>query len=344
MFLSPLSVAGALALAAAGASPGASESELLSVLGVDAHTQIPELSSALLSPSGVELNVANSIWAQKSLLLPEFIKVAKTVHHAVAAPLPKTYAPINAWVSEQTQGRITDLMPKGRPSQSLATLLINAVFFKGSWAAKFQPKHTTVGSFHAPSGDVAAPFMRRTGRLPCAMRVPSLGGASVVQLDYGEGGGPFSALLVLPANATAAAMAAVTSGLRAAPLADLLLKLRKPSREVGLLLPRFKAEWGVTSLVPHLRALGVAAAFEGGSLSRMSNDPGLHIDDVLHKATIEVNEEGTVAAAATAVTVTFLSHPITIPMHFNRPFVMLVVHRPSAVPLFAGRFNHPKFG
>ena len=94
VFLSPLSVAGALALAAAGASPGASESELLSVLGVDAHTQIPELSSALLSPSGVELNVANSIWAQKSLLLPEFIKVAKTVHHAVAAPLPKTYAPI----------------------------------------------------------------------------------------------------------------------------------------------------------------------------------------------------------------------------------------------------------
>ena len=137
----------------------------------------------------------------------------------------------------------------------------------------------------------------------------------------------------------------MTSGLRAAPLADLLLELRKSSREVGLLLPRFKAEWGVTSLMPHLRALGVAAAFDpkARGFSRMSNDPKLHIDDVLHKATIEVNEEGTVAAAATAVTV-FLSHPITIPMHFNRPFVMLVVHRPSAVPLFAGRFNHPKFG
>jgi len=138
----------------------------------------------------------------------------------------------------------------------------------------------------------------------------------------------------------------VTSGLRAAPLADLLLELRKSSREVGLLLPRFKAEWGVTSLMPHLRALGVAAAFDpkARGFSRMSNDPKLHINDVLHKATIEVNEEGTVAAAATAVRMRQLSLPIPIPMHFNRPFVMLVVHRPSAVPLFAGRFNHPKFG
>ena len=80
-------------------------------------------------------------------------------------------------------------------------------------------------------------------------------------------------------------MAAVTNGLRTAPLAELLLKLRKSSPRVDLRLPRFRAEWCVTSLVPHLRALGVAAAFDGSRVfSRMSDQ---------HKATIEVNEEGT---------------------------------------------------
>ena len=70
------------------------------------------------------------------------------------------------------------------------------------------------------------------------------------------------------------------------------------------------------------------------------SDAELHIDDVMHKAAIEVNEEGTVAAAATAVSIAPAS-AMTRPMHFDFPFVMLVVHRPSAVPLFAGRFNHP---
>ena len=74
----------------------------------------------------------------------------------------------------------------------------------------------------------------------------------------------------------------------------------------------------------------------------MSDDPNVRIEDVQHKATIEVNEEGTVAAAATAVSIAPAS-AMTRPMHFDFPFVMLVVHRPSAVPLFAGRFNHPTF-
>ena len=126
--------------------------------------------------------------------------------------------------------------------------------------------------------------------------------------------------------------------------AELLLKLRKSSPRVELRLPRFRAEWGVTSLVLYLRALGVAAAFDGSRVfSRMSDDPDVRIEDVQHKAIIEVNEEGTVAAAATAARFTPASTMPPRPMHFDRPFVMLVVHRPSAVPQFAGRFNHPTF-
>ena len=121
-------------------------------------------------------------------------------------------------------------------------------------------------------------------------------------------------------------------------------KLRKSSPRVELRLPRFRAEWGVTSLVLYLRALGVAAAFDGSRVfSRMSDDPDVRIEDVQHKAIIEVNEEGTVAAAATAARFTPASTMPPRPIHFDRPFVMLVVHRPSAVPQFAGRFNHPTF-
>ena len=116
-------------------------------------------------------------------------------------------------------------------------------------------------------------------------------------------------------------MAAVTSGLRAAPLTDLLLELRKSSPSVELSLPRFKAEWGMTSLVPHLRALGVAAAFDPNARGflRMS-DAELHIDDVMHKAAIEVNEEGTVAAAVTAVTLVCCSAEDPRPTVFDQFF------------------------
>ena len=77
---------------------------------------------------------------------------------------------------------------------------------------------------------------------------------------------------------------------------------------------------------------------------RMSDAPDLYLNDVLHRASIEVTEEGTIAAAATAVIMKQRSMPRPpTPMRFDRPFVMLVVHRPTAVPLFVGRFNHPEF-
>ena len=112
-----------------------------------------------------------------------------------------------------------------------------------------------------------------------------------------------------------------------------------------LLLPRFKVSWGVQSLVPHLKRMGVSAVFEqDGMFTKMSSDPQLHLDDVLHKATMEVTEEGTVAAAATVGVMMARSAPARpLKVTLDRPFIMLVLHEPTMTPLFIAKIDHPEF-
>jgi serpin B len=128
-------------------------------------------------------------------------------------------------------------------------------------------------------------------------------------------------------------------------------------REVVLSLPRFRIEWGASSLQKCLRRLGVNLAFDGGQtinnksekkdilFSRMTNDPAVYLDDVIHKAVMEVTEEGTVAAAATVSVMRARSLVIPPPplvLEFNRPFVMLVVHVPTNTPVFMARVQEPQ--
>ena len=179
--------------------------------------------------------------------------------------------------------------------------------------------------------------------------IASLGGASVVRVDYGQTSQAagasehaFCALLVLPAEQGPASMAAAVRGLSAQPIPELLGSLRRS--KIRLSLPRFKAEFGVEDLVAPLREMGLKQSFGGnGQFLRLCDDAGVHIGQVLHKTTIEVTEEGTVAAAATAVVMKSRCRPRPPPeITFDRPFVMLVVHASTGVPLFIGRFNEPQ--
>ena len=131
--VSPLSIAAALALALAGAT-GASAAELTTLLGAPDHAEIARLSETLLSDTSVTLKIASSIWLHKSIK-EDYILTAQSAHKAVAAPLGTSYAPINAWVAGATEGKITDLL-QGAPDPLVRAVLVNAVFFKGSWAAK----------------------------------------------------------------------------------------------------------------------------------------------------------------------------------------------------------------
>ena len=340
--VSPLSVAAALALALAGAT-GASAAELTTLLGVPDHAEIARLSEALLVDESVTLKIASSIWLHKTIK-DDYILTAQSAHHAVAAPLGTSYAPINAWVAGATEGKIADLL-QGAPDPLVRAVLVNAVYFKGSWASKFDPAHTRPGTFHAAGASIPAQFMHRSAKqLPASPSLQTLGGAAAVRLDYGHEDGPFAALLVLPADAEDASMAAAVAGLQGG--VKHVLDALTPQPTVNLAVPRFKAEWGAHSLVPALKALGVAHPFNGsGGFLGMSDDPELHISDVVHKALIEVNEEGTVAAAATAVIMKTRSlGPPPLRLTFDRPFLMLVVHTPTGLPMFMGRFNSPDLG
>jgi serpin B len=171
-----------------------------------------------------------------------------------------------------------------------------------------------------------------------------------VALPYANG--RFRALLVLPSDESAAGLTALASAPGGAALRALREQLSE--RRVSLSLPRFKLEFGVASLKAPLRAMGLEAAFSAsratdgptGGFSLMSDDPDIHLSDVLHKALVEVTEEGTVAAAATAAVMATRSMAINPPTErvvFDRPFVMAIEVAESGAPLFLGTVARPRF-
>mmetsp|Transcript_19276 Transcript_19276/g.37486 ORF Transcript_19276/g.37486 Transcript_19276/m.37486 type:complete len:379 (-) Transcript_19276:304-1440(-) len=344
LIVSPLSIASALALSAAGATPaGKAGVELNKLLQVQSHSHVAYLVSSLLagktSSSGVEVHIANSVWTKASIK-ESYVSLVRDVHDAKADVLSETYDPINQWVKESTHGRIEQLLA-GVPDPLVVALLVNAVFFKGSWASKFDPQLTAESKFHTQDGPVTAKFMNRKAKMLVDERADELGGATVLRLDYGVANSDFCALFVLPATHSPNSLLAATKGLKDLSISSLLLRQRE--QMVHLRLPRFRAEWGVASLKKALRELGLKESFDGvDEFTNMSDDPDVHIDDVLHKAVIEVNEEGTVAAAATAaVMVTRSLPPPPIELSFDRPFLMLVVHAKTGMPVFVGRFIKP---
>ncbi|KAL1530318.1 hypothetical protein AB1Y20_001227 [Prymnesium parvum] len=347
VLISPLSISTALSLAAAGASSGgAAEAELLSALGVSDHAQVAVLNAEIRAGGaeacGVELTIANSVWVKRGVLAT-YKQLLERTHDARAEELKDSFDELNAWVAAQTKGRIQNLIQPPVVDPLTVAVLVNAVHFRGDWATAFTRGETVEGTFHSPGGELAARFMRRTAAMPVHAQLAALGGAAAVRLDYGKTA-TFCALLVLPPSPGIESMAEAVAGLERLSIGGVLAQLE--TKRVSLKLPRFKAVWGVEELIPQLRKLGLAEAFDGhGQFLQMSNSPDVTISNVLHKSEMEVAEEGTTATAATAVVMRercARAREESLELKFDRPFIMLVVHTPSAMPLFLGRFNRPQ--
>ena len=370
ILISPYSIASALSLVLAGATISSQcQKELQQVLNAKSHSDIAALTDAITKESPSPLTTANGIWSKD--LKESYVDIVRTTHRAEAAQLPSTYAPIDAFISQKTNGLISNMLGDGAIDPLTVAVLINAVHFKSDWANKFQESATRDGLFTKSDGTTTnARFMIANRKMNQATNVTALNGASIVQLDYGcntkhegasaETQAEFAAFFVLPPSEGENSLNEViqcfvtlvssrttndNSDEESSLESSVFQKMYK-NKKVNLMLPRFKMEYGVKSIKKELQSLGIHDCFGsgGGTLQEMSNDMNVYIDDVLHKAVIEVTEEGTEAAAATAaIARTRSMPPQPVILNFDRPFLMVIMHMPTKTPLFLAKVVDPEF-
>jgi serine protease inhibitor len=341
-FLSPLSASMALGMALNGAN-GETFDDMQAALRLTGMTET-EINQgyrdliALLGglDSRTEMKIANSMWGHDGFTIePAFIDAGKTFFDAEVATLdfgsPSAVSTINDWVSGKTNARIPTLLDQIAEGEIL--FLINAIYFKGKWREAFDSKDTENGPFQAADGRIrTAALMSQTDSL----RYDETAEYQAVDLLYGNGS--FAMTVLLPKAGRTPAD--VLAGLNPAAWRDLAGRFRDAN--VHLTMPRFKMEYS-RRLEDDLTALGMGIAFDDGRADfyRIADvSPArLYLTRVDQKTFVEVNEEGTEAAAATAVGVGITSAPEVAEMRVDRPFVFAIRERLSGTVLFLGLMN-----
>ena len=338
LFFSPLSASMALGMTLNGAD-GATFDQMAATLGYGSlpQAEINAAYSTLLEllqevDPDVTVSIANAVWFRDGTPLdPTFVSRVRDAFDADVAAVdfgaPATLARINDWVEEKTGGTIPklyDALPAG-----LVSLLANAVYFEGGWTDRFDPARTRSGPFDTGVGEVQADFMSRRGVVGFREGADH----QVVELPYG--GQAWAMTLLLPAPGTDPTE--LVAGLDPAAWSALVDGLGE--REIVVELPRLELAWE-RRLNDDLQALGMTDAFDPGraDLSRMIPGGGVWIDEVKQKSFVKVDEEGTVAAAVTGVSVVE-SLPTTV--RFDRPFVLAIRERLSGTLLFLGVVRDP---
>ncbi len=348
LFLSPYSISSALAMTHAGAR-GQTADEMTKTLhfdqvGANLHPTfgalIKEINGAGDKKRGYQLNTANALWGQKSYpFQAPFLKLTRDSYGAGLNEVDFIGASeaaretINAWVEKETRDKIKDLLKPGVLTSDTRLVLTNAIYFKGDWASQFKKDATREEPFFVGADkQVKAAFMHQKG----TFKYLETGEFQALEMPYV--GKEVSMVVLLPRKRTG--LAALEKSLTADTLAGWGRGLRP--LEVQVAFPKFKvtAEF---KLKQTLSAMGMPTAFTGGAdLSGIATKEGLRIADVIHKAFVEVNEEGTEAAAATAVIVEPESVKIIPEFRADHPFLFLIRDTRSDSILFLGRLSEPK--
>lgn len=344
LFMSPLSVRIALAMTYGGAK-GETAEEMAKVLKLEGSAEEVHGAMAALQESldaaageGQELAIANRLWGRSGEpFLPEYLQLTRSYYGAAlealdfAGDTEGSRQRINAWVGEKTAGMIPELLSKGALDGSTVLVLTNAIYFKGRWLRQFDPANTKERDFRSPDGVVKAPMMFQKGKFLYGEGSD----AQVLEMPYE--GERLSMVVVLPREVDG--LAAVEAKMAGEGLEPWLAKAS--STEIEVMFPRFKAE-STLALSETLKQLGLVKAFGAADFSGMSSGGGLQISEVIHQAVVEVNEEGTEAAAATAVVMT-RSAAVGRPKQFlaDRPFLFAIRDRESEAVLFVGRLVKP---
>lgn len=351
---SPLSISVALGMARAGAD-GESAEQLDAFFGTDAdsvHRSINGAVEALQQHAGpvplangemseIELTNANALWGQSGVTWKDpFLDELRSSYDAsmwtadFAADPDAARIGINDWVAEHTREHITQLLPEGSIDELTRLVLTNALFFKAPWPEELHRQEETT-PFTRPDGSTVDATMLGANR----------------SLAYQEGDGWQSVALPYAGNDLAMTLLVPDEGqladVEGALDAELLHQVTTGGEptQVGLDLPEFDLDQRAP-IADVLKGLGVTAPFDTETdFAPMSSDPeveGLHVDDVLHQATVTVDEYGTEAAAATAVTMSATGAPVDpIMLTVDRPFLFVIHDTATGTPMFIGRVTDP---
>ncbi len=341
IFISPFSICTALSMTMNGAN-GETLTEMKDALRV-AGVSMTELNEAYhilldvlprLDPE-TQLKIANSIWHQESYhVRPEFLDVNREFFNSEVIPTDFAQASViddvNAWVAENTNDLITEALNQ-LPS-GVVMLLINAIYFQGSWQTQFDAANTVTATFNSPSGPVQAELMHQP---ETNMRYFENERFQAVDLPYGDS--IYSMSVFLPKEGFG--VADIVGELSAESWENWLTQFTPTNIE--LLLPKFEMEYEI-KLKGTLPTMGMPLAFtDFADFSQMIEGGGVKIDDVIHKAFIEVDEEGTEAAAVTVVVVVETSAPQYPTFKADHPFFFVIHDNKTNSILFMGQLMNP---
>lgn len=343
--VSPLSAGLAVSMLANGATGDTRagiERALATGMGLDALNTANASLAAALRSQDVELAVANSLWARQGVpFLPAFLQQNRQFYGAEIASLdlstPDAARRINEWASRSTRGRITEMVD-GPLDAEVILYLMNAVYFKGRWQDEFRAQDTRPRTFHAPGGAVQRPMMSRTGSYGYLRGE----GFQAVRLPYR--GERFAMYVLLPDSGQS--LAQLRGRLAAEAWRGWMGEFRP--REVRLTMPRYRMNVE-SRLNQPLTAMGMADAFSPARATLGAMLPAEYlrvnnafVSEARQKVFIEVNEEGTEAAAVTGIEVRTTSMPAP-PLEFtvDRPFVLAIRDDQTGALMFVGQVNDP---
>ncbi len=357
IILSPFSISSALAMTYAGAR-SETEKQMSNVMHFamnqdlfhNDYRQLSDNIEQLDNEKGIEINIANSLWAQKNYsFLDKFLKLTKKYYSAglqfvdFVKETEKSRKLINQWVEKETKQKIKDLLLPGTIDQSTVLVLTNAIYFYGIWENKFDTKNTYKSFFYKDDKTkVETSFMKQSDKF----NYYEDNTLQALELPYSNNS--LSMVIMLPALPLTPSQREVEQTYESINKFEKLLTYEMYNniisgfrkRKVNVSVPKFK----ITSqfdLEEKLSQMGMPDAFSSSAdFSGMTGKKDLHIDKVVHKAFIEVNEEGTEAAAATAVIMT-KSAAIAVTFKADHPYVFIIKDNNTESILFIGRVAEP---
>lgn len=348
LFFAPYSISTALAMTFSGAR-GNTAAQMAKVLRLPPErTRLGEsfgdLTRALgqaKTKGGGRLDVANALWGQKGFgFLAEYAEDISRNYGGKLNELEFSREPdaarntINQWVEQATDKKIVELLPPGVINESARLVLTNAIYFKGMWARRFDPEQTQQGPFRAPDGSqIEVPMMRQKGTFGY------FGGEGFQAVELPYEGGELSMVVLLPTEI--GGLPQFERSVTPSKIEEWVKKLRP--LDIWVYLPRFTIATPSAKLREVLSAMGMTEAFtDKADFSGMDGKRDLFLQEVFHKAFVEVKEEGTEAAAATGAVMTLKSSPAPVPeFRADHPFMFLIRHNPTQCIIFMGRVSTP---